>query len=106
MRIDPNFTISSQKMSDIALDSLVEFNAVDEELNEFFLYIINQNDNFETNSVQLYFGEACDFLTSKVSICKDIMNNALNMGIVNGKEEVFKNLRRQYTDFMLTNTTT
>jgi hypothetical protein len=45
---------------------------------QFFNYIINRNDDFESEARSLYFGDACKRLpSSEVTVCEQSLDEAL-----------------------------
>ena len=106
MRVDSDFQIGDKTATLASLDSLKDLNMLGNNLGNFFLYVISENNDLEKQVTKLFFGNACEFIPINVAECQQSLSQSLRLGIFNLKEQIFKILMEEYTSFTNTSTTT
>jgi len=85
-----------------AYQSLQQLNRLGDDLNEFMLFITDEDNGIENPAKRLYSQNACTFLRSKneTAACEASLHQALKLGFFNLKDQVFKMTVQQYDEFL------
>jgi len=102
MTIDPSYTIIDIGSSKDAYNDILNVNNAGTDLQDFYPFTLQNNDEFTEQFIQLFFGNACQFLplenvTSQT--CNQSFNSTMQFGVINAKEEIFETLRENYVAY-------
>jgi len=103
MIVSQYISVNGINIKTAALQSLQQLNHLGDDLGEFILFITDTDNPIENPAKKLYNQNACTSLSNitKISACEASMNQALRLGILNLKNQIFKVTVQQYDKFLV-----
>lgn len=102
MMVSPYIYVNKVNIKTAAYQALEELDGLGDNLKDFLLFITDKDNEIEEPAKQLYNQDACKRLTNntEVSACQASLNQALQLGFFNLKDQIFKMTVQQYDDFV------
>jgi len=101
MLVTPNLILNGMNIETGAYQSLQDLDALGDDLRDFFLYLTSLDNTLKDNSKQFYNQNACLQLTNQTEIspCETSLNQALTLGFLNLRDEIFKLVVQAYDSY-------